>query len=164
MKYLLNAISEANYHLLRETNIKTALQNCITALGSNISINICYIWENETIEKKTYLKYIHEWCSDNSVPFIGSPDLEGLTYDEFPGLYESLSENSPLFGLVKESENVLFKDIMELQDIKAYLFTPIFLENKFWGWIGYDDCENERIWNIEEVNALFIIANNILSK
>jgi PAS domain S-box-containing protein len=50
---------------------------------------------------------------------------------------------------------------MEMQHIKAYLFTPIFCEDFFWGWIGFDDCRQERIWKIEEVNALHSVARNI---
>jgi PAS domain S-box-containing protein len=50
---------------------------------------------------------------------------------------------------------------MEMQGIKSYLFTPIFSENKFWGWIGYDDCKTERMWVDEEVNVLHTVAKNI---
>jgi PAS domain S-box-containing protein len=50
---------------------------------------------------------------------------------------------------------------MEMQGIKSYLFTPIFSNNKFWGWIGYDDCTTERIWKDDEVYALHTVARNI---
>ena len=44
---------------------------------------------------------------------------------------------------------------MEMQDIKSVIFLLLFVSNNsFWGWIGFDDCENERIWLEEEVNAL----------
>jgi PAS domain S-box-containing protein len=162
MNYLLKAISEANNHLLKEANIHNALQNCITALGSNIMIDRCYIFKNEvTNDGITILNYEYEWCKIGAIPFIGSPDLNGHTYEAFPGLYEPLSNNLPLYGLVKESANEFFKEIMEMQDIKAYLFTPIFSDNKFWGWIGFDDCKNERNWLNEEVNALHTVAHNI---
>lgn len=162
MNHLLKAISEANNHLLKEANIHNALQNCITALGSNIMIDRCYIFKNEvTNDGITILNYEYECCKIGAIPFIGSPDLNGHTYEAFPGLYEPLSNNLPLYGLVKESTNEFFKEIMEMQDIKAYLFTPIFSDNKFWGWIGFDDCENERNWLNEEVNALHTVAHNI---
>lgn len=161
MNHLLKAISEANNFLLKETDIDNALQNCITALGKNIEINRCYIFKNEIENEKLVLNYEYEWCCDNTIPFIGSPDLSGHTYDAFPGLFEPLSQNKPFYGLVKESTNTLFKEIMEMQSIKSYLFTPIFSEDNFWGWIGFDDCENERDWVIEEVNVLHTVAHNI---
>jgi PAS domain S-box-containing protein len=161
MNHLLKAISEANNFLLKETDIHNALQNCITALGSNIKINRCYIFKNEIENGELILNYEYEWCCEKTVPFIGSPDLSGHTYDAFPGLYEFLSLDKPLYGLVKENTNAFFREIMEMQSIKAYLFTPIFSENVFWGWIGFDDCENERIWPNEEVNVLHTVAHNI---
>ena len=48
-----------------------------------------------------------------------------------------------------------------MQGIQSYLFTPIFSNDRFWGWIGFDDCETERIWQEEEVNALHTVARNI---
>ena len=161
MIHLLKAISEANNYLLKELNIHDALQNCINALGSNIEINRCYIFKNEVKNDVLILNYEYEWCDANTTPFIGSPDLSGHTYEAFPGLYKPLSKNEPLFGLVKESTNDYFREVMEMQDIKSYLFTPIFSNNVFWGWIGFDDCENETIWAQEEVEALHTVAHNI---
>jgi PAS domain S-box-containing protein len=92
---------------------------------------------------------------------LGSPDLNGLNYTSFPGLYETLIRDEPLFGLVKESSNDLFKEVMEMQGIQSYLFTPIFSNNEFWGWIGYDDCKTERKWIENEVAAIHTVAKNI---
>lgn len=161
MNHLLKAISEANNYLLKETTIQDALQNCINALGSNILIDRCYIFKNEIVNENLVLNYEFEWCKPGTIPFINSPDLSGISYDAFPGLYTPLSQNLPFYGLVKESTNDYFKELMEMQDIKAYLFTPIFSNNIFWGWIGFDDCENETIWAQEEVNALHTVAHNI---
>ena len=85
----------------------------------------------------------------------------GLPYDAFPGLLDTLIQNLPLYGIVNESTNAHFRETMEMQGIKSYLFTPIFSNDRFWGWIGFDDCETERIWQEEEVNALHTVARNI---
>ena len=100
-------------------------------------------------------------CNNDIEPYIDSPNLSGLTYAAFPGLYQKLVKNEPYYGLVKESENGYFRELMEMQGIKSYLFTPIFSNNLFWGWIGYDDCKTERIWVDEEVHALQTVSNNI---
>ncbi len=161
MNHLLKAISEANNSLLKENNISTALQECITALGSYTDVDRCYIFKNEIRDGILILNYEYEWCKQGIEPFIGSPELSGHTYDAFPGLYDTLINNNPLYGLVKESHNAFFKETMEMQGIKSYLFTPIFLNDFFWGWIGFDDCENERIWLEEEVKVIHAVARNI---
>jgi PAS domain S-box-containing protein len=161
MKNLLLGISNANNHLLKEISIDDALNLCITAIGKSQDIDRCYIFKNETENEDLKLYYVYEWCNEDVDSYLGNPDLNGISYDEFPGLYNTLIKDEPLYGLVKESDNQLFVETMEMQGIKSYLFTPIFSENKFWGWIGYDDCKTERKWIDEEVYVLHTVAKNI---
>lgn len=161
MKNLLLGISNANNHLLKENSIDDALNLCIASIGKSQEIDRCYIFKNETEDGILKLYYVYEWCNEGVDSFLGSPELNGVSYDDFPGLYKTLVNDEPLYGLVKESDNKLFVETMEMQGIKSYLFTPIFSENKFWGWIGYDDCKTERIWIEEEVNVLHTVAKNI---
>ena len=161
MKNLLLSISKANNHLLKESSIDNALNSCITDIGIGQDIDRCYIFKNEIDDEVLKLYYKYEWCNTDIEPYLGSPDLNGIPYDTFPGLYITLSKDEPLHGLVKDSDNQIFKEVMEMQGIKSYLFTPIFSNNKFWGWIGYDDCTTERIWKDDEVYALHTVARNI---
>lgn len=161
MKNLLFGISNANNHLLKEISIDDALNLCIAAIGTSQNIDRCYIFQNEIDNEELKLYYTYEWCNEGIDPYIGNPDLNGLSYELFPGLYETLIKDKPLYGLVKESNDAVFRETMEMQGIKSYLFTPIFSENKFWGWIGYDDCKTERKWIDEEVYALHTVAKNI---
>ncbi len=84
MNHLLKAISEANNHLLKEYSITHALQECITALGSNILVDRCYIFKNEIKDGGLILNYEYEWCKKDVTPFIGNPELSGIPYDVFP--------------------------------------------------------------------------------
>lgn len=161
MRNLLLGISNANNHLLREISIDDALNNCIAAIGQSQEIDRCYIFKNKIENQDLKLYYVYEWCNEGVDSYLGHPELNGGSYDDFPGLYEPLSKDEPLYGLVKESTNKMFVDTMEMQGIKSYLFTPIFSENKFWGWIGYDDCKTDKRWIDEEVYVLHTVAKNI---
>ena len=151
----------ASNHLLKETDTDKALNLCIATLGETQNVDRCYIFKNKMEEGELKLYYVHEWCNNGVDSYLGSPDLNGLNYTSFPGLYETLIRDEPLFGLVKESSNELFKEVMEMQGIQSYLFTPIFSNNEFWGWIGYDDCKTERKWIENEVAAIHTVAKNI---
>ena len=43
------------------------------------------------------------------------------------------------------------------------LILPIYIENEFTGFIGFDDCSNEKKWSYDEINILQTLANNISS-
>lgn len=158
---ILTGISKANNYLLKEPNIDAALNACIASLGECINIDRCYIFKNKTIENILRLYYVYEWCNIGVDEYLGNPELNGHSYDAFPGLLETLIQDLPLYGVVSESENEFFKEVMQMQGIVSYLFTPIFSDGDFWGWIGFDDCKNERQWKTEEVFALHTVAKNI---
>ena len=161
MRNLLLGVSNANNHLLKEISIDDALNSCIAAIGQSQEIDRCYIFKNKIENQDLKLYYVYEWCNEGVDSYLGHPELNGGSYDDFPGLYEPLSKDEPLYGLVKESTNKMFVDTMEMQGIKSYLFTPILSENKFWGFIGYDDCKTEKKWIEEEVYVLHTVAKNI---
>ncbi|MCR9183596.1 MAG: PAS domain-containing protein, partial [Flavobacteriaceae bacterium] len=131
-------------------------------MGKATDVDRCYVFENKVNDEgKLLLYYVYEWCNVGITPYLGNPELSGLEYSLFPGLFEILSEDKPLYGIVKNSKDKTFREIMDMQGIISYLFLPILLDGKFWGWIGFDDCLSERKWNEGEVVALHTVAKNI---
>jgi len=161
MRNLLACVSQVNSNLLKEGPINDVLNLCISDVGLFHDIDRCYIFENKIEDGVLKMFYSYEWCNNDVDPYIGNPDLSSISYDDLPGLFALLSKDQPMYGLVKEIKNKLFKNIMEMQGIKSFLFTPIFSDNSFWGWIGYDDCKTEREWKVDEINTLHAIAKNI---
>lgn len=162
MLKLLTGISNANSVLLKEIDIASILQKVVEELGIATQVDRCYIFTNRyDTDGKLKLYYTQEWCNKGVEIQLGNPELSGIDYDIFPGLFDSLSNQLPFYGIVSDNKNQLFVEIMQSQDILAYLFTPIFCEGEFWGWIGYDDCTQERVWQLEEVEALYAVAKNI---
>jgi PAS domain S-box-containing protein len=47
------------------------------------------------------------------------------------------------------------------QEIQATVVVPIFVEKKWWGLIGFDDCRQPRIWSQAEVGALKVAAETL---
>ena len=50
---------------------------------------------------------------------------------------------------------------MESQDIKSLIAVPIFAGEKWWGFVGFDDCRGERAWSSVEMEALRAAARTI---
>jgi PAS domain S-box-containing protein len=162
MSKLLQGISRANNDLLVNKDISLSIQKAVANIGQATGVDRCYVFENRlNDEGKILLYYVNEWCNKGVKPYLGDPNLSGHEYTLFPGLYEDLSLDKPIFGIVKDSKDKHFKEIMEMQGIISYLFIPIFSNQKFWGWIGFDDCVNEREWDRSEVDALHTVAKNI---
>lgn len=40
----------------------------------------------------------------------------------------------------------------------SFLSVPIMVSGKWWGFLGFDDCRTERVWNAAEINVLQVAA------
>lgn len=161
MLHLLSSISQANSALLSEGNIDKAINEVIAILGEATQVDRVYVFTNKKIGNELRLYYTHEWCREGIEVQLGNPDLSDISYDFFPHMYETLSQDKYMFGLVEDSTNEVFKEIMESQGILTYLFTPIFCDGEYWGWIGYDNCTTKDKWEQEVVQSLYTVARNI---
>lgn len=161
MLHLLNSISKANSVLLSEGNIDKAINEVIAVLGTATQVDRVYVFTNKKVGSELRLYYTHEWCKEGIEPQFGNPDLSDISYDFFPYMYETLSQDKFMYGLVEVSPNQIFREIMESQGILTYLFTPIFCDGDYWGWIGYDNCTTRDQWEPEVVQALYTVARNI---
>ncbi len=161
MRNLLSGISKANSALLEIGDLHSSLQNVVTALGQGTRVDRCYIFTNRKVDGELRLFYTEEWCKDGVEPQLGNEGINNITYADIPWLYDNLSAGRSFYGFVRESDNVYFKEVMEMQGIITYLFVPVFCNDDFWGWMGYDNCTDERVWEPEEVDALTTVARNI---
>jgi len=53
------------------------------------------------------------------------------------------------------------REILEPQGIKSILIIPIIIDDKFWGFIGFDNCEDVRKWSETEQSFLETAAKNL---
>jgi PAS domain S-box-containing protein len=162
MKNLLLGITQANHYLLKEKHFEQSLQGVVKSLGENSGVDRCYVFQNETENNIIKLYYRYEWCADGISEEIDNPDLNGLTYDEFPGLYELLKNDQAFNTIVSQMpEDNPLKELLTYQNIKTILILPILVESTLWGWIGFDDCHIEKEWIMEEIYTLHSVAKNI---
>jgi len=64
-------------------------------------------------------------------------------------------------SLTRSIENEEEKKLLSEQEVKSVLAIPIFVKDLWWGFVGLDDCVNERIWSDAEINALEMLAYNL---
>ena len=160
---LLQAVSESMYCLLTQMDSAKAIEETFITLGIALDIDRVYLFENhvdpDTGELLKSQRY--EWCSNNSSPQISNPALQNVSYKwNCPRWYEVLSAGKIIKGLVHEFPD---RERIELepQGIRSLLVVPILIDTHFWGFIGFDDCRNERIWDSMEETILAAVAGSI---
>ena len=156
---LLNAISKANKLLIEHENIKANIKAALKMIGEAVGVDRVYIFQNFEKNGKHYMKQIFE-ISEKATPQINNDVLQHLGYEDgFSRWFETLKEGKEIIGLVRsfpKSE----REILQKQNILSILVVPLLIDDSFWGFIGFDDCHNERSWEQVEISILKTIASS----
>ena len=164
---LLSAVNKVASRLISvdDEEFSLSLWKSMGLLGSSIDVNRVYVWKNFKEDGELCCTQIHEWC-DGVEPQQGNEYTVDIKYSEsIPTWLEPLSSDRCVNAIVK---NMCIEEREQLgpQGIVSILVVPIFIKNEFWGFIGFDDCMNERKFTEVEENILrssgLLIASALL--
>ncbi len=160
---ILDAVSFAAGQFLRTTDWKQSIQEVLERLGKATGVSRVYIFENNSEKDGNLLtSQRYEWCASGISPQIDNPDLQGfsLRKNGFERWEEMLGQGQLIQGHVKEFPESE-KNVLTPQNIRSIVVTPIFVGQKWWGFIGFDECQIEREWSIAEIDALRAAAETL---
>ncbi|MCL2624491.1 MAG: ATP-binding protein [Planctomycetaceae bacterium] len=164
---LLRAVNHAIVLLIQAEmdEFETALQESMGIVGNAVDADRVYIWKNHEKDGRLFCTQLYEW-SENVEPQQGNEYTVGISYDDnMPGWEDKFLRgqcvNGPICDLSPEEQSLLSP-----QGIISILVMPIFLRDEFWGFVGFDDCRNERLFTENEISILrsgsMLIANALL--
>lgn len=115
--------------------------------------------------------YTFEWAAKPEYEQIGMSQFSMFTNRldkiEYQNLIESRKKGEWQKVLVNNLKAGSMKEDLKEQKILSMLTIPIFIQNRWWGTLGFDDCEREYNWSAAEIAILriggFLISNAVLS-
>ncbi len=161
---ILRALAHVTAVFFEEGFNSVSVGKVLQLIGEATDASRVYIFQNfEDENGKPYTSQVYEWTKREVKPEIDNPTLERLYFDNpiFVRWVKVMQNNGYIYGLVKDFENPIERDVLLEQDIISILSMPIFVKGKWWGFIGLDECENERIWSESETGALETLAHNL---
>ncbi|MDL2206827.1 PAS domain-containing protein [Eubacteriales bacterium OttesenSCG-928-N13] len=136
-----------------EHNFANQLQTSIKMLGEEVQADRVYIWQNHMVDDVLCCSQICEW-SGSAEPQQGNELTTNISVDDvMPSWRETLNKDKCINSVVRHMVPVERKHL-EAQSILSILIVPIFVEEHFWGFIGFDDCADERLFTAAEENVL----------
>ena len=159
----LEAVALTNTYLLKESDWKVALQKGFEIIGNNIGVDRVYFFEKvENPESDSVLiSQKIEWVSKFAKAEIDNPELQNLKLETFKEMSEKILNNQIYSVSRSNSSETFLHSILIPQNIYSLVAVPIFLEGKFFGFIGFDDCRQEREISSEEINILLTLSSNL---
>ena len=152
---LLQAVGRATKFLLN-SDIETFeddLQQGLGVLGEALGVDHAYICRNHTEGGKLCATKVREWSDDARLQ-QGMRRIDSLPYEEaLPGLEELLLNGQCFCGAVSKlsaEDQAHFAS----QGIKSVMNVPVFIYERLWGYIGFDDFRSERRFSDTEISIL----------
>ena len=153
-KNILNAVAEASECLLEEA-WELAIPTFLKKLGGNVSISRIQVFENslDDVDDHTYTRCRFHWSSDDA-PDYKFQDIT-ISYDQLnlERWVTELSAGRSILGDVStfpENEQHFLKSV----EVESLFAIPIFVGNKWWGFICFDECNPGKHWEVDEINTL----------
>ncbi len=161
----LDAIASFNGLLIKDVKWTQALNESLPVFGDVAKADRVYFFENSrspgSEEPVTSIKL--EWVREVTEPMLEHPDHHNLPFSEIWYFMKELTANKPFNTRVADIEDAQFREFLQSQDIKSVLALPVNVGDEFYGFVGFDDCTKERIWEDDEITFLKTICINLAS-
>lgn len=157
---ILEAVTFAAEQFLKTTNWRLNIDKVLERLGTTIHVTHAYLFEdhfNTQGEPVTSMRY--EWTAPGHISYIHNPQYQNskLDMEGYEEHVEAMHRGELRMGNSRTFNDVE-KDDMASSGIKAILEVPIFVNQKDWGAIGFDDFAEDRDWTSAETDALKVAA------
>lgn len=152
---LLSGLSGALRELLTPGDFDDAVDRALSVLGVSSETDRCYLFTVYNRSGHEYLKYANEWVAQGIEPQIDNPELKGVKSEEVIDTLGSLKEGHTFKAVVDEMPvDAPSRVYFELQKIKSVILVPVLLNERFFGFVGFDSCQKVRIWLKVEIDLL----------
>jgi len=124
-------------------------------LGKVSGASRVYIFHNHYDETGQLLTDLHsEWVAENVVSKLNASNLVNMPFATIlPRWTKILSEGGIIQGSIEEFP-VEEQDFLSTFNISSLLIIPLIVHNDFYGFIGFDTCDQIRIWTKAEIDLL----------
>lgn len=150
------ALIEYTFKLLYNSiDIEDSLDKILETIGKEFNVSRVYIFENTSDDK--YCNNTYEWCNEGIIPQKDS--LQNISFiTDIPGYLDNFNEQGIFYCQdISHLQEEHYK-ILESQNIKSVLQCAITENGKIKGFLGFDECNSNRLWQQENIDNLIYIS------
>jgi PAS domain S-box-containing protein len=156
---LLQTTAAIASHFLTTPDPREAASQVVAVLGKAAAVDRCYWFESFTDETGALLvRVMGEWCGPGISSMADQPMLKALQTERFPRFLRALQGGEVVAGVVADfspDEQALFA----LGGTQAVVVAPIIVRGAATGFLGFDLCQNPRLWQTDEIHLMHAAAN-----
>lgn len=161
---LLQGIADATRALISSKDQEEGFNLALLILGIAADVDRVYIYQHQIdqLTDERFFSLIYEWASEGTETQILNPEFQKISYSRFASLefYENFSKGKSLRFILSElPENK--REVFIDKNIKSIILVPIMIDEVYWGFIGFDEMEEDRTWSDDEESILITMASTL---
>lgn len=153
---ILSAVSYSTELFLRAGVWDQNIQKFLAELGQAAAVSRVYIFKKSDVDiRASLINQCYEWTAPGISPQLSNPGLQKFDLDlnGFGRWIEAFKVGQAIYGHVREFP-AGEQPLLLAQEIYSLVVVPIFVGQGWWGFIGLDECQTERVWSVGEIEAL----------
>ena len=160
---LLQAVAEATHTLIQNTSIDEAIQLSLEILGSKSNVDHTYLYKNvyDPLKNEWFAVRQFEWLHDLQDQGGDSNYPVMVSLEDLAEINACLSRNEAFYGHVSDTKNTKLHTLLTNMGIESMLILPVFVNHVFWGFVGFNECKQNRVWDEAEFSILRSFASSL---
>ncbi|MCL2809356.1 MAG: ATP-binding protein, partial [Treponema sp.] len=140
------------------------LYRCMGMMAATVDADRVYIWKNSFHRGELCATQIYEW-SERTEPMQGNEYTINISYlEKMPEWGRSLAAGLCINSLTRDMSDQW--EMLSANGVLSIFLAPVFLQDEFWGFVGFDNCHKEIKFSENEEAILrsgcLLIANAFL--
>ena len=150
-------LAKISTKLNRYKNFQKTMSQILEKIAVHIDASRTYIFENSSDGKTSTNTF--EWCADNIKPQISNS--QNISFNENFFFLKNLHNKSIFLSRDVSKLPIDIRKALKPRGIKSILILPLIVNNKFFGFIGFDRVDKAKKWQASGIIMLRTIANSI---
>ncbi|MCP9762067.1 PAS domain S-box protein [Lacihabitans soyangensis] len=156
---ILRVTAEVSQLLQQTSNLEMSLDGILEKIGIASNSSRVYYFTNNF--EGGYFRQEKEWVNIGVKSEMQNESLQSLAYSKLGRYYDELKNGRPFQFVISDIDDEEHYQRLFLQGIKSQLVIPVMSMGVMIGFIGFDDCENEKVWGENYINLLVSIGASL---
>lgn len=162
--HLLQAVSQATHSLLINTDLNQAILESIQVLGATALVSRVFLFQNhfDSGSGSWLTSQTHEWTRKSSDYRQNGEAIHNIPFGNIIKIVEPMQNHLPFVSYKSKENDEQLLEIMRRTQVLSSVALPIYLKNgMFWGFVGFDEMDEEREWYEAEFAILRSYASSL---
>ncbi len=158
---LLETLNLAAQQFLKTAAWEANIYAFLERLGQVTRASRAYVFQNyHEQDGMMYTSQTYEWTAPNVTPHLNDRQFRHIPITQIgpAGWSNQLGQGKLISALTSELP-LMEQTELHKRGVRSTLMAPIFVEGKWWGFIGLEDNERERVWQTTELKSIQAAAD-----